>query len=83
MTEIIIYKIIIVMLSGLMLFWTGDELFQHVKYRDKVIRWQWITSHVENRTADIIWIRSFYWLTFQVAAATAMAVILCWFVVTQ
>lgn len=83
MTEVVVVKIAMVLISGIMLFWAGEELFQHVRHRDRAIRWQWKTSHVENRTADTIWIRSLCWLTFQLVASLVLATVFGWIVVTR
>lgn len=72
MTQIILLKIMASCVAAFAVFWTADELTQHIRYRDRPHRWQWRATPIENRTADILWISDRFWMVVRLVGALGM-----------
>lgn len=65
-------QIMAVIAMTVAVIWTSGELVRHFRNRRIPHRWQWRASVIENRTADILWLRDRNWMIVKLAGAVTL-----------
>lgn len=73
MTILIFYEICLVALAFFALFWSGEELWRHTRYKNQPHRWHWHANKAENRSADILWLHDRFWIIIRFVGAVVGA----------